>query len=254
MYRAAVDLLVVARRTAPLVVVIDDVQAVDEETAGLLAVAMPELTAHGVLFVLGVGIEEGQDASARVERFLEGVRRDAVVRITLANLTADEVAEMIATQAHTAADPAVSQAVWMRSSGNPLLVTELARQLDREDRLDPDGVQLILPGELGGGPRRRPDRLPTVPSTRLYGRDGDVAEAARLVRSGRSRVVTLTGMGGVGKTRLAAAVADEIAGDYPGGVVSVALSALVDVDQVVSRSQKAWGFTGQRRVSTCGSR
>ena len=90
---------------APLVVVIDDVQALDEETAGLLAVAMPELTAHGVLFVLGLRIEEGEDASARVDRFMEGVRRDAVVRITLANLTSDEVAEDDRGLAHRAAGP-----------------------------------------------------------------------------------------------------------------------------------------------------
>ena len=57
-----------------------------------------------------------------------------------------------------------------------------------------------------------------VPSHPLYGRDGDVAEVVHLARSGSARLITLTGPGGVGKTRLAMAVADELAGDYPDGV------------------------------------
>ena len=52
-------------------------------------------------------------------------------------------------------------------------------------------------------PRPRPRDLP-VPATPLIGRDDDVARVAELVRT--SRLVTLSGPGGVGKTRLVLAV------------------------------------------------
>jgi len=180
LYRAAIDLLVAARRAGPLTVVIDDVQALDEETSGLLAVAMPELTARGVLFVLGFRTDEGEQGGPSPDRFMQRVPRDAVVRIRLANLTGDEVAEAIETLTQRAPDPAVSHAVWLRSRGNPLFVTELVRLLASEDRLDPDGVYTALPEEVRGVVRRRLDRLPAATVSllvvvALMGRATDVA-------------------------------------------------------------------------------
>jgi predicted ATPase len=48
-------------------------------------------------------------------------------------------------------------------------------------------------------------RLPPLPATSLLGRDADVRAVAGLFRSG-TRVVTVTGPGGTGKTRLAIAI------------------------------------------------
>ncbi|WP_026403684.1 BTAD domain-containing putative transcriptional regulator [Actinomadura rifamycini] len=64
-------------------------------------------------------------------------------------------------------------------------------------------------------------RLP-VPLTALVGRDACVDDVARL--AGSSRLVTLTGPGGVGKTRLALAAADRLAGGFPDGVWLVELA------------------------------
>jgi class 3 adenylate cyclase len=50
--------------------------------------------------------------------------------------------------------------------------------------------------------------------TALFGREGDVAELARLLRGPRGRLVTLVGPGGVGKTRLAIAAAMRLAADF----------------------------------------
>ncbi len=57
----------------------------------------------------------------------------------------------------------------------------------------------------------------------LIGRDGAVSEVRTLLGSGR--LVTLTGPGGVGKTRLALAVAAQLAGGYPDGTWLVELVA-----------------------------
>lgn len=83
----------------------------------------------------------------------------------------------------------------------------------------------------------------TVPPTPLYGREDDVAAVARAIRSG-ARIVTLTGPGGVGKTRLAAAVSDELAADHPGGVAPILLAALADAADVMPTIGRALGVVG----------
>ncbi|PRX98155.1 AfsR/SARP family transcriptional regulator [Allonocardiopsis opalescens] len=63
-----------------------------------------------------------------------------------------------------------------------------------------------------------------APLTRLVGRDADVAQVRALL--GTERLVTLTGPGGVGKTRLAVAAAHGLTEAHPGGVWIVDLTAL----------------------------
>ncbi|MEW2086717.1 NB-ARC domain-containing protein [Streptomyces sp. NPDC005283] len=60
----------------------------------------------------------------------------------------------------------------------------------------------------------------------LIGRRRQLAEAKRMLR--HSRLVTLTGVGGVGKTKLATGVADEVRRTFPDGVWLVELGALED--------------------------
>lgn len=82
-----------------------------------------------------------------------------------------------------------------------------------------------------------------VPPTQLYGREPDVAAIVAMVRSG-CRMVTLTGPGGVGKTRLAAAVSQTLEADYPDGVVQVSLAPLAEAEAVVLTVGRALGLTG----------
>ena len=72
----------------------------------------------------------------------------------------------------------------------------------------------------------RASNLPR-PSTALVGRDADVAELSQLL-SGRERLVTIVGMGGVGKTRLALAVGHALLEHFRDGVFFVDLSGVGD--------------------------
>ena len=69
-----------------------------------------------------------------------------------------------------------------------------------------------------------------VPATLLVGRDGEVAGLTALLRSPGVRLVTLTGPGGSGKTRLAIAVAQRLVVVFPDGVFFVPLAAVTSAD------------------------
>ena len=83
-----------------------------------------------------------------------------------------------------------------------------------------------------------------IPPTRLFGRDDDISAVLDLARGGSARLITLTGLGGVGKTRLVAAVARELVFDYPDGVVPIALASLSDAAGVLPAVGRALELAG----------
>ncbi|HET8820563.1 MAG TPA: BTAD domain-containing putative transcriptional regulator, partial [Thermoleophilaceae bacterium] len=87
-------------------------------------------------------------------------------------------------------------------------------------------------------PAARPSRLP-APVTRTIGRDGERDALARLLRQDDVRLVTLTGLGGVGKTRLALEVARELEPDLPDGGWFVSLAATARAEHVASTIAQA---------------
>ena len=78
---------------------------------------------------------------------------------------------------------------------------------------------------------RRERSLPLT-STSLIGREHDIAEVSALLQKPEVRLVTLTGPGGIGKTRLAIAVGEQLDDRYPRGTVFVPLAA-IDQPQLV---------------------
>jgi predicted ATPase/transcriptional regulator with XRE-family HTH domain len=103
--------------------------------------------------------------------------------------------------------------------------------LSREDRADffasvPRRGGAERAGSKDREPPPVPDRWsrPPAPLTPLVGRERDVAIVTGLFLHGRARLVTMTGPGGVGKTRLALEVANELGRGVAGGAVWVDLA------------------------------
>jgi predicted ATPase/DNA-binding XRE family transcriptional regulator len=97
-------------------------------------------------------------------------------------------------------------------------------------------------------PEAQPARSPIEPAHRLpspvgslVGRDQEIDDLRRLLTSETVRLVTLTGPGGTGKTRLALEVAPLLGDAFPDGVAFVSLAAVQSPDLVIPAIAEAIG-------------
>ena len=135
----------------------------------------------------------------------------------------------------------------------------LATALDTDLDLAPNGAiealrarllaQEAAPHAADRPPRApRPDATPSnlpAPLTGFVGRGWERHEVAELLAT--TRLLTLTGPGGCGKTRLALEVAGEVAAAYPDGVWLVELAALGDAALLTGTIAAALGVQEQEQ-------
>jgi predicted ATPase/DNA-binding XRE family transcriptional regulator len=139
------------------------------------------------------------------------------------------------------ADAALTQEQLAEAAGlSYRSVSDLERGINRTARMD---TARLLADALGlSGSRRERfiaaarGKAPAVPGnlpaelTRFIGREQEVSQVVALLQS--SRLVTLTGAGGAGKTRLGLRVAAEFPGEAEDGIFLVELADVTEEDQV----------------------
>jgi len=136
------------------------------------------------------------------------------------------------------------EGAWLIDLGNHAL-----RDLPRPERV----VQLCHGGLVNEFP---PLRAPTaacwqplaVQLTSFVGRDTEITELQELLAG--NRLVTLTGAGGVGKTRLAVELATQLAGQFGDGAWYVDLASITSADVVPMTVARALGLPDQGGRST----
>jgi len=99
-------------------------------------------------------------------------------------------------------------------------------------------------------PAATPHNLPAQ-RTALVGRDRELEGARELLLQAQVRLVTLTGPGGIGKTRLAIELGRKLLDEFPGGVHLVPLDRISEAELVASEIASVWGIrqTGDRAVA-----
>lgn len=110
-----------------------------------------------------------------------------------------------------------------------LIVRALDLRAEQQRALEAAAARSSRPRVISNEDTVAVDGLPRA-STPIFGRDDDVVNVIKLIED--TALVTLTGAGGIGKTRLALCIAEKLANRFPGAVQFVDLAPLRDDESV----------------------
>ncbi len=158
-----------------------------------------------------------------------------------AGLTQEALAERAGVSAKAVSDLERDPARTPRLDTVTLLANALLLEPEERARLLAAARPDRGPPETPLAAERAGNSLPR-PLTPLFGRAGVAGAVAQLVRRDDVQLLTLTGPGGVGKTRLAIAAAELAADAFPDGVVFVDLAPLRDPNLVLATVARRLGF------------
>lgn len=173
------------------------------------------------------------------------------------DLTRDELAQLINCATPTlrkvetgdrrpSKELATRLAVALRiEEGERTAFMEFARRRPAKESLEPFPARADFEGYQHSRPLGGDLSLPTTP---LIGRESEVTTLTNLLARPDCRLITITGIGGVGKTRLALEVASNHRKDFRDGVWAIGLADLVSADLLIPRILTCLGAErGQRK-------
>jgi transcriptional regulator with XRE-family HTH domain len=156
-----------------------------------------------------------------------------------AQLTQEELASLAGVSARTVSD--IERGLRSRAYADTAARLSAALALSSTD--SESFLRAARGRQLLGPPATVSAAVPR-PLTRLIGRERELAEVVHALGTQSSRLLTITGLGGVGKTRLALAVAAEVERSYGGRVHFVPLAANQDPRYIVELLGTSLGMCG----------
>jgi DNA-binding CsgD family transcriptional regulator len=156
-------LLRAAAAWQPLIIVLDDIHWADTSSLRLLRFLAQEIRSAGILLIATYRDLELDRAHPATPIVADIAREPNCRRITLRGLPKPQVARFVALVSGKAQSPALVDAVYVETEGNPFFVTEVVRLLAEERQLD-DGAatgfhRSRVPESVREAVRRRLDRL-----------------------------------------------------------------------------------------------
>lgn len=164
--------------------------------------------AHGELMRLYAAAGQPSDALRQYQE-LERILHDEL------NVTPSEDIRAFAVQLRTTANSSAA----VRNAGHLPASLPIATSLK--------SMSSAAISSLSARPSRPIPRLP-LPLTRFFGRKGEIERLKAMLSSRETRLVTLTGLGGSGKTRLAIEVAEQLREVFDESIYFVGLADLTD--------------------------
>jgi len=192
LFDALVSLLRARSADAPLVVLIDDLQAVDEGSLVALDFVSRMLRDVAVLLVITMherAPERAPDAQTALSNIVRAGRR-----LVLGGLSSDDLAELIEVMSGIRPAPELALAVHARTEGNAFFAREILALLLAEGRLDGPPADLPLPDGVRDTIRRRleplsPDAVATLARAAVLGRSFHLSAVEHASRRDRDSVL-----------------------------------------------------------------